>query len=471
MLSELLDAARADKVLWVPDLRERFLQDPGARPMVLRLTLHSGEQRDYPCAIPRWENEAERAFAAEFLYASVYNILAACSGRELRLFFDLADQELAALWESLDPVFQVHEKARRGYGKVVNIADRIAGSCGGPAFSFAREDIKAHVPLPERGRKEPAPLSEKLRALKKEAAGRALCGVDVGGTDIKLAASIGDRLLCTKEYDWNPAACATAEEITGPILLLARLMRACVAAERALLPVSVSAGLEAALEKDAPDGLIRAVVQEAEDCLGPAVDVLDGVGLSFPDVVIADRILGGETPKTDGMRRNEALDYETEFKKLSGLKEALLKLCRAGGRVRITNDGSMAAFTAAMELGARRGRGGGGAAKGRRGPQSRHRSWHRLSDAGGNDPRPAHGDVRPHPRSRKPGLPRLPTGGSAQHAQSELGPARGAALHGPGRGLPPRLEAKLPPDGRLYAGGRGSSHRPDGASGPPQALP
>ena len=352
MLSELLDAARADKVLWVPDLRERFLQDPAARPMVLRLTLHGGEQRDYPCAIPRWENEAERAFAAEFLYASVYNILAACSGRELRLFFDLADQELAALWESLDPVFQVHEKARRGYGKVVNIADRIAGSCGGPAFSFAREDIKAHVPLPERGRKEPAPLSEKLRALEKEAAGRVLCGVDVGGTDIKLAASIGDRLLCTKEYDWNPAACATAEEITGPILLLTRLMRACVAAERALLPVSVSAGLEAALEKDAPDGLIRAVVQEAEDCLGPAVDVLDGVGLSFPDVVIADRILGGETPKTDGMRRNRGRDYETEFKKLSGLKEALLKLCRAGGRVRITNDGSMAAFTAAMELAA-----------------------------------------------------------------------------------------------------------------------
>ena len=91
-------------------------------------------------------------------------------------------------------------------------------------------------------------------------------------------------------------------------------------------------------------------MEAAESRLGDAVNVLDGVGLSFPDIVIGDRILGGETPKTDGMRRNTALDYETEFQKLSGLKDALLRLCRPGGTVRITNDGNMAAFTAAAEL-------------------------------------------------------------------------------------------------------------------------
>ncbi len=358
MLSELLDAARADKVLWVPDLREQFLKDPDARPVKLRLILHDGSRRDFPCAVPRWQGEEEHAFAADFLHACVYNCLAACSGQELRLYFDLSDQELLALYEGLDDVFQVGGQPRHGYGKVVNIADRIAKSRGGRAFRFAKEDIASYVPLPEGAAEIAVPLDEKLRALEKAASALTLCGVDVGGTDIKLAASLGEKLICTKEYDWNPAAYATAEEIMGPILLLTRLMRACLAAEHALLPVSVIAALDAALEKDAPDGLIREAVEEAEDCLGAEIDVLDGVGLSFPDVVISDRILGGETPKTDGMRRNEALDYETEFAKLAGLKEALLALCREGGRVRITNDGNMAAFTAAMELS----EGGGGEA-------------------------------------------------------------------------------------------------------------
>ncbi len=91
-------------------------------------------------------------------------------------------------------------------------------------------------------------------------------------------------------------------------------------------------------------------MEAAEAAFGERIDVLDGVGVSFPDIVIGDRILGGETPKTDGMRRNTALDYEREFRKLSGLRTPLLGLCRKGGRVRLTNDGNMAAFSAAVEL-------------------------------------------------------------------------------------------------------------------------
>jgi hypothetical protein len=108
--------------------------------------------------------------------------------------------------------------------------------------------------------------------------------------------------------------------------------------------------MEAALKKDAPLSAICDAASVAEGMYGENLGNLDGIGLSFPDIVIGDRILGGETPKTDGMRRNRALDYEAEFKKLSGLRDELLGLCRDGGRVRITNDGNMAAFTAAMEL-------------------------------------------------------------------------------------------------------------------------
>jgi len=151
-------------------------------------------------------------------------------------------------------------------------------------------------------------------------------------------------------FDWNPALYATAEEIIEPILWLVRLMRCRLAAERTALPEKLRGKLHEALAKDAALGLIREAAEQAEAVLGAAVNVLDGIGVSYPDIVIGDRILGGETPKTEGLRRNAALDYEQEFHKLSELREELQKLCRPGGAVRITNDGNMAAFTAAMEL-------------------------------------------------------------------------------------------------------------------------
>lgn len=350
MLSELLARARADIPLWLPDLRAAFLHDPTSRPITLRLTLHDGGQRDYPCVIPCWEGEEEQRFVSAYFHACVYNILAACSGRELRLFFDTADSELCALADSLDEAFQLHTAKRHGFGKVITIAGRIARSLGGPAFRFTHSDLHDYAPLPEMPSELPAPLDEKLRALCRETAGLALCGVDVGGTDIKLALSDGERLVCTKEFDWNPAAYETAEEITEPILLLTRLMRCCLAAEGSACPEAVRAALHTALDKAAPLSVMREAVEAAEAYFGNGIRALDGVGLSFPDIVIDDRILGGETPKTYGMRRNEALDYETAFAKISGLKDALLSLCRTGGRVHITNDGNMAAFTAAVEI-------------------------------------------------------------------------------------------------------------------------
>ena len=79
---------------------------------------------------------------------------------------------------------------------------------------------------------------------------------------------------------------------------------------------------------------------------------MEAVGISFPDIVIGDRIVGGETPKTKAMRENPALDYEREFSKLRELRALVLPLCAPGGEVHLTNDGNMAAFSAAVELAA-----------------------------------------------------------------------------------------------------------------------
>jgi len=251
MLSKLLELAKADEPLWLPALRERFASAPAARPVVLRLTGHDGTRRDYPCPLPRWETDEERQLVSAYLYARIYNLLSACSGRELCLFFDQGDAELCALFESLDEVFQLSASTRRGYGKVISIAGRIAASYGGAAFRFSRADIEDYVPLPAASAPAATALDETLRALVGKTVGLCLCGVDVGGTDIKLAASDGDRLVCTKEYDWNPAAYQTAEELIRPILILTRLMRVCLAASRTSVPQQLRDALAEALEKNA----------------------------------------------------------------------------------------------------------------------------------------------------------------------------------------------------------------------------
>ena len=177
-----------------------------------------------------------------------------------------------------------------------------------------------------------------------------ILGMDVGGTDVKLAVSAGGCLALCKEFDWLPSACACAEEITGPLLLLTRLLRAagslCMAGREGEVD-------RAALDRGASLAEMERASEAMERSAGADLRPFDAIGLSFPDVVIQNRVVGGETPKTQGMRRNSALDYETQFAKVTALNEALAAYT-AAGPVLCVNDGPMAAFTAAVEQGAAR---------------------------------------------------------------------------------------------------------------------
>lgn len=340
MLKNDLQQAQAGQPLWLPDLREAFLRDEDAAPLVLRVRSFDGQTRDFKHRLPRWRDEAERALVRDYLHASVYNTLSVCGGYEVTFFLDPRETEITALLDELPEVFQLHAPRRRGLGKVVSIANRMGRAFDGKTFAFTTADIKDYAPAGEPPRTH-APLTETLQALCREGERTGCVGVDVGGTDIKLAASKNGKLIAVKEYDWNPASFESIDALIDPILLLTRLMRACIASDGG------DGRLTLALRKDASDAEMAAAVADAEaryDC-----NVLDAVGVSFPDIVLHDRIVGGETPKTDGVRRHAA-DYEAEFAKLTALRDRLLPLCRGGDRCRICNDGSMAAFTAAMEL-------------------------------------------------------------------------------------------------------------------------
>ena len=346
MLREMRKRAQSGQPLWLPDLRAAFEEADGAQ-LVLRLESFDGKTRDFVHTLPRWTDDAERALVRDYLCASVYNALSVCGGYRMTIFLNPAEREAAALADELPALFQLDAPRRRGLGKVISIAGRMARAFGREPFCFERRDIRDYAPLPVPPEPDALP-AERLRTLCGEGEKRNLVGVDVGGTDIKLAASAGGRLLAVREYDWNPSVFTAAEQLLAPILLLTRLMRACIAAEGLAADDPLRARLARALGKDASDAETEAAVREAEARLD--TDVLDAVGVSFPDIVLYDRIVGGETPKTEGLRRAAGEGYEAEFARLSALRERLLSLCRGEGRCRIVNDGNMAAFTAALEL-------------------------------------------------------------------------------------------------------------------------
>ena len=301
MLSETVQKLRDGEAVWLPRLREAFARDPEAERLILRLCGVEGRARDFELRLPRAETEEEKDFLLRYVCANVFNLLSAYSAEALCFF---GEPEREALFERLSSLFSSHA----GYGKVLQVARRIHGR-----FSFRFLPLSAWSPAPSPAPPAPVDLAERLRAACAAAESRGCIGVDVGGSDIKLAVSLGGKLLCTREYDWNPAAGSCAEDLLAPI---------------------------------------RNMVLQAKGEIECAGGKLDSVGLSFPDVVIADEIVGGETPKTKGMRDNPALDYETEFARLRALGPSLLSLCEPPGRFRMINDGSMAAFTAALELAA-----------------------------------------------------------------------------------------------------------------------
>lgn len=347
MLNTFLRRARQDLPVYLTDVRRAF-QEEGTQPFSLHVTLYDGSVKRFPLLLPETRKEAEAKFVSSYVHAVIYNILSSLGAVRIDVYLDPRDARTCALAANLGEVFQTRlpKTERTGYGKCLNVNERILrcfAAESGP-FGFRMLDIAEEPEVPPAA---PTPavhgIFEKLPAL---TAGRMILGMDVGGTDIKLAASVDGKLRLCKEFDWFPASYPTAREIIGPMLLLSRMMRAaaslCAAGKEDLLD-------RAALGKHATAEELLRGTEAMERAAGEDLKNFDAIGLCFPDVVIRGRIVGGETHKTHGMRNNKALDYETQFAQITNLNDELAAYVVEGGVVMNTNDGPMAAFTAAVE--------------------------------------------------------------------------------------------------------------------------
>ena len=300
MIREWIRQAENGEPVWLCDVHAALTAAADTKPFAMQLTLPGGEKRVFTLPLPAAQGEEEKQFLTEYIKAEIYNILSALGGEEL--CFCPADAAQEALAEEAVGDF---EDPDSGYNRILRELRRITRFMGQGEFHFAFADAAA-----AEGRKESKAAAD-LPALMRSAAQKAMhgvrAGIDVGGTDIKSVLSVDGQLAAAREYDWDPSSHKTAEETIAPIL------------------------------------------SELKAMLQGRAEKADSIGLSYPDVCIQNRICGGETPKTMGIRCNADVDYEMEFSKITAINERLAELCKPNASIRITNDGNIAAYTAAME--------------------------------------------------------------------------------------------------------------------------
>lgn len=344
MVNAFLTRARNGESIFIDEVDAAFAAC--TQVVCCRVELAIGGMRELEIRLPQIDADDDRqlAFVAEYFHACIYNMISTFGGREMTLYCQ-ADTLADRLCHGLDAVFGVAlpKKERSGYGKCLNVTDRINAALGYAPFRFVvSHDTPA--PLPVQADASVSAVSSFRNTVKLSKTG-SYCGIDIGGTDVKVVGVKDEQICAVREYDWNPALYTTVEQYVRPVELLTEAIR---------MALSVPADAPQA-DRDLCDKMLD-VHTSLEEAAAIVADLsarytpvpLNGIGVSFPDVVIEDMIVGGETLKTKGMR-DHAPDYEAEFSKLQQFKARLQNYCTPEAPIHLANDGSLAAYTAAVE--------------------------------------------------------------------------------------------------------------------------
>jgi len=312
MINDFIKRAENGKSIYICEVRDAFASSGKSIECVVETTAGEVIARSIPlpCFIGApVKDRAGKEFVCEYFHSNIYNLISTYGGKHMTLYTAECDGDIKELCDNLNDVFQVKlsRDDRSGYGKSLNVTDRVNAAMGYPPFRFIIEHGKHNTDIT--GRKTQTDSITLFQKTVCFASAAVLIGLDIGGTDIKAVGTVNGRIAAFCEYDWYPAGMTTLKQLTEGV---------------------------------------KHVMDEIQTKLGKNT-VPDGIGVGFPDVVLMNKIVGGETYKTRGIR-NASPDYETEFAGLLKMEEILLDYCKPDGAVNMTNDGSLAAYTAAVEL-------------------------------------------------------------------------------------------------------------------------
>ena len=92
-INEFLAGAKGDETVYITDVRRAFDQ-VGTLAFHIHVLLYEGETECFPLAIPKWESEEERDFVAEYIRASVFNILCTLGALRIVIYLDKEESGL-----------------------------------------------------------------------------------------------------------------------------------------------------------------------------------------------------------------------------------------------------------------------------------------------------------------------------------------------------------------------------------------
>ncbi len=359
MLKGMIESAKRGDNVFITDVRNNFksLGVMGENIVIELDLIKKGDTRYFELIVPDISEDAteEVNFIESYIRAELYNMLSSLGARGLTVYFNTENMMLNTIFAEVREAFCMDKplSERTGFGNCMNVIDRMIRAIHGENEKFyyvLKDSCDRPDEMPDY--KEDTTESDMLKKVTESLEGKLVCGIDIGGTDIKVALAGDGNISCFKEYDWNPKSFTVPEQLIDPVLYLTRLVRAYYSAEKssvadkeALINI-----INNAMDKHASTETIIEAVNKAEDVLGDDIVKIDAVGLSFPDVVVRDKIVGGETTKTRGMKLNPNIDYEKEFAKITALNDRLMELCNKSGAIKNMNDGPAAAYTAAVEM-------------------------------------------------------------------------------------------------------------------------
>ena len=346
------------KPLFLSELQERIRRLPEKERQEVRLLVWVNEKDEYRTLcfeMPAGERlRTERPLCLRYLLAMMNNLLVSFGGARLELYFDRDNPEMESLVEEAAAKFQadVPRNDRTGYGVYLNYINRMNVFLGIGRFSFVLRRLSEWPKLdPAREYRIYVPRGEEeeVRLLKRTAVeldGKCFCSLDVGGNSIKGAVVKDGRALVLKEYQWYPTGCRTAEEMNGPLVLMVRFLSACTGLAERDGDCAAAAG---AFSKDLPYERLLEETERLERSGIRTEGRFDAIVIGIFDIVVHNKIAGGESFKHQGMKNNPDTDYETEFFKTSNLDELAAPYAKEGFPVVVLNDGNAASYITSVE--------------------------------------------------------------------------------------------------------------------------
>lgn len=293
---------------------------------------------------PLWES---------YLLAILNNIIVTYGGEKLTLFYNLSSKPVKKLFDNVVAEFQLDncKNNRTGFGVYINYINRMNPYLELNKFSILSKDISYWQPPKDSEiiylygdeKKHQSIKSLKEAALSLE--GKVFCSLDVGGNSIK-GAVIQDGEICVlKEHRWYPSSCKTSKEMLTPILCMIRVLRQFT--HMLNLRNKDELVRELAKTKLSDDELERQAKVLEHTC--PTKMLFDAIVIGFPDIVVKNKIAGGETFKQIGIKKQYGDNYDEEFTKISDLDILAREYVKKDGSVTILNDGNAASFLTSVE--------------------------------------------------------------------------------------------------------------------------